>query len=54
MRSVGNEQLREKRLVIVTLGRFAIRLNPFWMLRAEGIVHLALKLPVTRNLRDDY
>jgi hypothetical protein len=53
MRSVANEQLREKRLVIVTPGRFAIRLNPFRMLRAERIVHLALKLRVTRNFRDE-
>jgi hypothetical protein len=49
---MANEQLREKRLVIVTPGRFAI-LNPFRMLGAERIVHLALKLRVTRNLRDE-
>jgi hypothetical protein len=49
MRLVANEQLRETRLVIVTHGRFAICLNPLRMLRPERIVHLALKLGVTRN-----
>jgi len=53
MRSVANEQLRETRLVIITGGRFAIRLNPFRMLRAERIMHLALKLGVTRNFSDE-
>jgi hypothetical protein len=53
VRSVANEQLREKRFVIITGGRFAIRLNPFRMLRAERIMHLALKLGVTRNFSDE-
>jgi hypothetical protein len=53
MRSVANEQFRETRLVIIRRGRFAIGLNPFWMLRAERIVHLALKLGVTRNFSDE-
>jgi len=53
VRSVANEQLRETRLVIITGGRFAIRLNPFRMLRAERIMHLALKLGVTRNFSDE-
>ena len=52
VRSVANEQHREKRLVIITRGRFAIGLNPFWMLRPERIMHLALKLGVTRNFSD--
>ncbi|HEX3252465.1 MAG TPA: hypothetical protein VHS05_23710 [Pyrinomonadaceae bacterium] len=52
MRSVANEHLRETRLVIITRGRFAIGLNPFWMLRPERIMHLALKLGVTRNFSD--
>jgi hypothetical protein len=94
---MANEQLRETRLVIITGGRFAIRLNPFRMLRAEciagpptaaacsiiarrhdgtgrmnklgdpassrelaalwarlaRIMHLALKLGVTRNFSDE-
>jgi hypothetical protein len=53
VRSVANEQLREKRFVIITRGRFAIRPNPFRMLCAERIVHLSLKLGITRNLRDE-
>jgi hypothetical protein len=53
VRSVANKQLREKRFVIITRGRFAIRLNPFGVLGAERIVHLTLKLRVTRNLRDE-
>jgi hypothetical protein len=53
VRSVANEQLRQKRLVIITGGRFAIGLNPFWMLRPERIMHLALKLGVTRNFSDE-
>jgi hypothetical protein len=53
MRSVANEQGRETRFVIITGGRFAIRLNPFRMLRAERIVHLALKLGITRNFSDE-
>jgi hypothetical protein len=53
MRSVANEQFRETRLVIIRRGRFAVGLNPFWMLRAERIVHLALKLGVTRNFSDE-
>ena len=52
-RLVANEQLREKRFVIITGGRFAIRLNPFRMLCAERIVHLSLKLGITRNFRDE-
>jgi hypothetical protein len=50
MRSVANKQLREKRLVTITYRRFAIRFNPLWMLRAERVVHLALKFHVTGNL----
>jgi hypothetical protein len=50
VRSVANEQLCEKRLVTVTPRRFAIRFNPLWMLRAECVVHLALKFNVTGNL----
>jgi len=53
MRSMANEQLRQTRLVIITRGRFAIRLNPFRMLRVERIMHLALKLGVTRNFSDE-
>ena len=53
VRSVANKQGCEKRLVIITRGRFAIRLNPFWMLCAERIVHLALKLGVIRNFSDE-
>jgi len=53
VRSVANEQHREKRFVIITRGRFAIRLNPFRMLRAERIVHLSLKLGITRNFSDE-
>src|SRR5438477_1606606 len=53
MRSVANKHLREKRLVIITGGRFSIRVNPFRMLRAERIMHLALKLGVTRNFSDE-
>jgi hypothetical protein len=53
VRSVANEQRRETRLVIITRGRFAIRLNPLRMLRAEPIVDLALKLGVTQNFRDE-
>jgi hypothetical protein len=52
VRSVANEQGRQKRLVIITRGRFAIRLNPFRVLCAERIVDLALNLGVTRNFRD--
>jgi hypothetical protein len=52
VRSVVNEQGRQKRLVIITRRRFAIALNPFWMLRPERIMHLALKLGVTRNFSD--
>ena len=37
VRLVANKQGREKRLVIITRGRFAIRLNPFRMLRSERI-----------------
>ena len=37
VRSVANEQRREKRLVIITHGRFAIRLNPLRVLCAERI-----------------
>ena len=51
--SVANEQVREKRLVIITGGRFAIRLNPFRMLRAERIVDLALKLGITWSFGDE-
>jgi hypothetical protein len=53
VRSVANEQFRETRFVIIAPGRFAIRLNPLRMLRAQRMVHLALKLRVTRNLRDE-
>src|SRR4029077_17521075 len=53
VRSVANEHVREKRLVIITRGRFAIRLNPFRVLHAERIVHLSLKLGITRNFRDE-
>ena len=52
VRSVANEQHREKRLVIITHGRFAIRLNPLRVLCEERIVHLSLKLGITRNFRD--
>src|SRR4029077_2523670 len=37
VRSVANEQGREKRLVIITRGRSAIRLNPLRVLCAERI-----------------
>jgi len=37
VRLVANKQGRETRLVIITRGRFDIRLNPFRMLRAERI-----------------
>ena len=97
VRSVANEQPREKRRVIITRGRFAIRLNPLRVLCAERIagpppaaacsiiarrddgtgrmnklgdpassrelaalwsrlariVHLSLKLGITRNFRDE-
>ena len=53
MRSVANEQLRETRLVMITRGRLAVGLNPFWMLRPERIMQFALKLGVTRNFRDE-
>ena len=53
IRSVANEQLRETRLVIIRHGRFAIGLNPFWMLRPERIMDLALKLGVTQNFSDE-
>ena len=53
VRSVANEQLREKRFVIITRGRFAISLNPFRMLCAERLAHLSLKLGITRNFRDE-
>jgi len=53
VRSVANEKLRETRLVIITRGRFAIRLNPLRVLCAQRISHLALKLGVTRNLSDE-
>ena len=52
-RAVANEQVREKRLVIITRGRFAIRLNPLGVLRAERVVHLALKLRLTLNFSDE-
>ena len=54
VRSVANEQLREKRFVIITRGRFAIRLNPLRVLCAERIVHFSLKLGITRNFRDEH
>ena len=38
LRSVANEQHREKRLVIITRGRFAIGLNPLRVLCAERIM----------------
>jgi hypothetical protein len=50
---VAEEQFRETRLVIITRGRFAIRLNPFRMLPAERIAHLSLKLGITWNFRDE-
>ena len=53
VRSVANEQVRETRLVMLTRGRFAIRLNPLRVLCAERIVHLSLKLGITRNFRDE-
>jgi hypothetical protein len=53
VRSVANEQGRQKRLVIITRGRFAIRLNPLRVLCAERIVHLSLKLGITRNFSDE-
>jgi len=53
VRSVANEQGSEKRLVIITRGRFAIHLNPLWVLCAERVVHLSLKLGITRNFRDE-
>jgi hypothetical protein len=52
VRSMANEQLRETRLVRITRRGTTIRLNPFWMLRPERIMHLALKLRVTRNFSD--
>jgi hypothetical protein len=53
VRSMDNEQLRETRLVIITGGRFAIRLSPLRVLCAQRIAHLALKLGVTRNFSDE-
>ena len=53
VRPVANEQGRQKRIVIITRGRFAIRLDPLRMLRAERIVHLSLKLGITQNFRDE-
>jgi hypothetical protein len=53
VRSVANEQGREKQLVIITRWRFAIRLNPIRVLCAERVVHLSLKLGITRNFRDE-
>ena len=53
VRSVANEQGREKRLVIITRGRSAIRLNPLRVLCAERIADLSLKLGITRNFRDE-
>jgi hypothetical protein len=50
---MANEHLRETRFVIITHGRFVIGLNPFWMLRPERIMHLSLKLGVTRNFSDE-
>jgi hypothetical protein len=54
VRSVANEQLREKRFVINARGRFAIRLNPLRVLCAQRIVHLLLKVGITRNFRDEH
>jgi hypothetical protein len=50
---MAKEQRRKKGLVIITRGRFAICLNPLRVLGPERIVHLALKLRVTRNFRDE-
>jgi hypothetical protein len=47
---MANEQLRKTRLVRITRGRFAIRLNPLGVLRPQRIVHLALKLRVSGNV----
>jgi hypothetical protein len=48
---MANEQLCKTRFVRITRAALAIRLNPLRVLRAERIVHLALKLGVTRNFR---
>ena len=53
VRSVANEQGREKQLVIITRWRFATRLIPLRVLCAERMVHLSLKLGITRNFSDE-
>jgi|GraSoiStandDraft_11_1057310.scaffolds.fasta_scaffold718973_1 hypothetical protein len=47
------EQLRKTRFVRIARGRIAIFINPLRVLRSERIVHLALKLRVTRNFSDE-
>ena len=47
------EQFRKTRFVRITRGRIAIFIDPFRVLRAEGVVYLALKLCVTRNFSDE-
>jgi hypothetical protein len=47
------EQLCKATIVVVARWAVAIALDPFRMLDEERIVHLALKLRVSRNLSDD-
>lgn len=44
------EQFREARLVRITLGRFAIRLDPFGMLDPQIVVNLLPELGVSVDL----
>ena len=44
------KQFNETRLVRITHGGFAIWLNPFWMLDAQVVVNLLLKLSVCVDL----
>jgi hypothetical protein len=45
-----SQQLHETRLVRITLGRFAIWLDPFGMLDPQILVNLLLELVVSVNL----
>jgi hypothetical protein len=47
------KQLCETPIVVVAPWAVAIALNPFRILDEERIVHLALKLGVSRNFNDD-
>ena len=48
------EQLRETFVVSVAGGRIAVWQNPFRVLRQQSIVHLALKLRVSRNFSGEH